>query len=193
MKYGKKLGLMVAVVATVMAMSATVFAQDGAIGGQAESMERNGLGVHAGLMLWDETDPFIGAEGRFTFDLTPEFGLTINPKASYIFVGTGDFEDASRHDLMFDGNVLATLNLDDIRPYGGMGLNIWHWRESFGGESFSETEVNFNILVLGSEFDIDDSMVGFADLQLTRFSFSEGGFSVSFTEPSLRVGINFGI
>ena len=191
MKYGKKLGLMVAVVATVMAMSATVFAQDGAIGGQAESMERNGVGVFGGVGFFEDTDPILGVEARFGFDISPDLGLMINPKGSYVFVSSEG--DISQTNLFFDINVLAMMDLDGFRPYGGMGLNIWYLRVSAGGDSDSNTEFNPNLLVVGGEFDVNEQALGFIDFQLTRFSVSSVFGSISSTDAMVRAGINFGI
>lgn len=191
MKYTGRAAVVLVAMALIMGWSATSFAQEGSIGGQSESMERNGLGIHAGLFLADN-DPMLGAEGRFTFDLSPDFGLTINPRASYVFVSSEG--DVSQQNLFFDVNALAMMNLDAVRPYAGAGLNVWFARFSLDGESDSETEINPNLLVLGAEFIIDESMLGFADLQLTRFSFSDPFFgSFSTTEATLRAGINFGL
>ena len=172
----------------MLALSATAYAEEAQIGGQDSSMERMGLGIHGGLAFYfHQTEPFVGLEGRVSRDVTPDFGVTFNPKASYVFLSGMDGESWTV--LSYDLNVLGMFNLGNIRPYVGLGINVLYFRESIGSFSDSETEVSPNILIVGNEFDINDSTLFLLDVQMTRFD--DYGYSV--TETMLRAGINFGI
>ena len=162
----------------------------------APSVAGTSIGVVLGYDLdmpkdFDSTGAFLaGADLRFGFDLpdvAPGFGIAINPAVGHYFVSDMTL-------LQIDANVLAQFAVDPaVTIYGGLGPAIHFFRMSFGDQSESETEVNFNLFVGGASFAIDDAIDAFVQARLTRFSVSDEFGSFSTTFLSLMGGVHFGL
>jgi opacity protein-like surface antigen len=73
------------------------------------------LGPRGGLQLRGDTDPFVGADLRLTFSLSP---LTINPTFDYHF-------DEDRTLFQFGVNALYVLPVSaPLKPYAGVGIGL---------------------------------------------------------------------
>lgn len=147
--------------------------------------DRASFGGFLGFDFDEIDDPFLGADARFFYNL-PEvvegFSLVANPTFNF-YLSEGTL-------LQFDGNALARLDLDaPLTPYGGIGLAITFW--DVAGES--DLSLTFNPLIVGAEFNVTETIGGFAQFRSTRHRIGEPGFRVSFTTMALMGGINFGI
>ena len=73
------------------------------------------LGPRGGLQLRGDTDPFVGADLRLTFSLSP---LTLNPTFDYYF-------DEDRTLFQIGVNALYALPVSaSIKPYAGAGIGL---------------------------------------------------------------------
>lgn len=122
-------------------------------------MEGLKVGPSLGFEI-DWGDPYIGADGRYTMDVHPDFALAINPTFQYVFVSNVTV-------LQFDTNALFKFPVDEmITPYAGAGLGFTRLSVSgFGGN----TELAINLLG-GAEFDVHEQFDVFAQLKLSLVS-----------------------
>ncbi len=185
-RYGQWIVAVFVGMLALTALEGEVHAQeDGAATADAPSVAGTSIGGFFGYDL-DFEEPLLGADARVGFDIpdvAPGFGLAVNPALSFYLVSGGTF-------LQVDANVLAQFALDNgIIPYGGLGLAITHTSDDFD----SNTEVQFNLLVAGATIPIEDAISAFAQMRLTRHSFSDMGFSISVTALTLMGGVSFGI
>jgi opacity protein-like surface antigen len=73
------------------------------------------LGPRGGLQLRGDTDPFVGADLRLTFSLSP---LTLNPTFDYHF-------DEDRTLFQVGVNALYALPVSaPVKPYAGVGMGL---------------------------------------------------------------------
>ena len=73
------------------------------------------IGPRGGLQLRGDTDPFVGADLRLTFSLSP---LTLNPTFDYYF-------DEDRTLFQVGLNALYTLPVSGpVKPYAGIGIGL---------------------------------------------------------------------
>ena len=160
-------------------LQSTALAQDG---GDYPSNEGMSIGAFIGYDIDILEEAFIGLDARFGFDLpdvAPGFGIVVNPALNYYLISGGTF-------LQADGNVLAQYKLaNEAALYGGIGLALFIASDDFG----TETDLNFNTLILGGSYPFSDDFRGFGQLRLTRF----GGDFFSFTTMGVMVGASFGM
>ena len=141
-------------------------------GGEFLDFRRSTAGIFFGYDFEVE-DPFLGGEGRFSFDLAPNFAASLNPALSYYFISEQEFFGVTSQVrlLQFDLNALAHLIIDGpIEPYVGLGLAVQNSRvrvtAGSSESSDSETGLGLNI-VAGTEVNIDGPLVPFAQLRVT--------------------------
>lgn len=184
------------IVAFFVGIGASAWAVEGGDDGDEEATVEDLVGNKVGPTLGFEVDrgrPYLGVDGRFTFDVHDEFAVSANPAIRYM-----PLSGSGHHFLQIDGNALAKFPVGpQVTAYGGMGLALIHHRFSGshgwmteGGTSDSRTRLGLNLLIGGVEFDIDDGLGGFAQMQLTRYS---SGLGFGWTMFSLGGGVHFDI
>jgi opacity protein-like surface antigen len=141
-------------------------------GGEGVDFRRSAVGLYFGYDFEVE-DPLAGVDMRFSYNVAPQFAVSLNPALTYYFMSDRRVFGVTIESrlVQFDVNALGHLIIDGpIEPYVGLGLAINHARmhaEGWGGEA-TETETNLGLnLLAGLEVNIDGPLVPFAQLRVT--------------------------
>ncbi len=77
------------------------------------------IGPRGGVELEDETDPYVGADLRLSFSLSP---LTINPTFDYVFD-----EKLTLYRVSVNALYYLPVPIGRVDPYVGIGVNVTHF------------------------------------------------------------------
>ena len=105
------------------------------------------LGPRAGVELHDDADPFVGADLRLSFPLSP---LVINPTFDHFFD-----EKTTVYQLSFNALYDLPLPTRRLDPYVGVGVNVtrFSFKENTPGVDDNGSRVGINLLA-GACFDL---------------------------------------